>query len=267
MEESKRKVAGRFDLASPTYDDAPLRFMDHHAQALVGAAEIVPGMRVLDVATGTGKVALLAAEGVGARGRVTGIDISPGMLAQARRKAKDLPVEFLEMDAETLRFSDESFDTVLCGFGVFFLPDLLGGMREMWRVLRPGGRVALTTWRPGAFDPMGEWTLARLERHGIPRPGAPPEPWMLLEQPEHLERLLERAGLRERRVVTEPYGYNMTPEERLRITLTTAADRLRLLTPEEEQRFRDDYLAEATRTGTPKGHWLEVSALIGTGVR
>lgn len=267
MEASKRKVAGRFDLASQTYDEAPLRFMDHHAQALLSAAEIAPGMRVLDVATGTGKAALLAAERVGARGRVTGIDISAGMLAQARRKAKDLPIEFLEMDAETLRFPDERFDAVLCGFGVFFLPDMLGGMREMWRVLRPDGRVALTTWRPGAFDPMGEWTLARLERHGIPRPAAPPEPWMLLEQPEHLELLLERAGFHERRVVTEPYGYNMASEDRLRITLTTAADRLRLLPPEEQQRFREDYLAEANHTGTAEGHWLEVSALIGTGVR
>jgi ubiquinone/menaquinone biosynthesis C-methylase UbiE len=117
MEEPKRRVVAAFDLASTTYDEPTLRFFDVHAPALVRKAQIHEGARVLDVATGTGKVALEAARLVGPNGRVIGIDLSGGMLAQACRKTGRLPEEFRRMDAETLEFEDAAFDSVLCGFG------------------------------------------------------------------------------------------------------------------------------------------------------
>ena len=174
MEEQKRRVVAAFDLASDTYDEPALRCFDLHALALVREAKLHEGARVLDVATGTGKVACTAARAVGAKGRIIGIDLSEGMLAQARRKAEGLPVEFRLMDAERLEFEDATFDVVLCGFAVWFLPDILRGMREMRRVLQPGGRLAFSTWAKRSHEPMMEMMHARLVRYGIPRVPPPP---------------------------------------------------------------------------------------------
>jgi ubiquinone/menaquinone biosynthesis C-methylase UbiE len=99
------------------------------------------------------------------------------MLAQARRKSGGLPVEFRLMDAEKLEFEDATFDVVFCGFAVWFLPDILRGMREMRRVLRPGGRLAFSTWAKRSHEPMMKMMQARLERYGIPRIPPSPEAW------------------------------------------------------------------------------------------
>ncbi len=146
--------------------------------SLVQKAEIHEGARVLDAATGSGKVALEAARVVGPKGQVIGVDLSEGMLAQARRKAGDLPIEFRQMDAERLAFDDATFDVVLCGFGIFFLSDMIRGVCEMRRVLRLGGRLAFSTAHQAALEPLMEMTLTCLERCGIPRLPPALEPWM-----------------------------------------------------------------------------------------
>jgi SAM-dependent methyltransferase len=138
---------------------------------------------VLDVATGTGHIALEAARVVGPRGRVVGIDLAAGMLARARENAGDLPVEFRRMDAETLEFDDGIFDVVLCGFAVWFLPNIVQAMREMHRVLRSGGTVAFSTFRREAFQPHGRMMAARFGQYGILPPPAPTVPWMALREP------------------------------------------------------------------------------------
>ena len=94
MEDQKRRVVAAFDLASDTYDEPALKCFDLHAVALVREAQVHGGAQVLDVATGTGKVAFAAARAVGPKGRIVGVDLSEGMLAQARRTAGGLPVEF-----------------------------------------------------------------------------------------------------------------------------------------------------------------------------
>ena len=117
------------------------------APALVDAAALAPGERVLDVACGTGVVARAAAERVGADGHVTSIDLNPGMIAVARAlPAHGAPVEWIERSALDLGLRDESFDAVLCQPGLQFFPDKALAMREMHRVLRSGGRLALSVW-------------------------------------------------------------------------------------------------------------------------
>lgn len=118
------------------------------APLLVDAAQIAAGESVLDVACGTGVVARIAAERVGPKGRVTGIDLNPGMIAIAR----SLPISgttlmaWLERSALDLGVPDESIDAVLCQQGLQFFPDKPLAMREMRRVLRTGGRLALSVW-------------------------------------------------------------------------------------------------------------------------
>jgi len=101
---------------------------------------------VLDVACGTGVVARLAAEIVGPAGRVTGLDISPGLLEVARTLDSGQQVEWHEGDALSLPYANSSFDSALLQHGLQQFPDRIAGLREMHRVLRPGGSVVVSTW-------------------------------------------------------------------------------------------------------------------------
>jgi ubiquinone/menaquinone biosynthesis C-methylase UbiE len=267
VQEQKRRVASAFDLASDAYDAPLRRCFDLHARALVREAQIPPGATVLDVATGTGKAALEAARVVGPGGRVVGVDLSAGMLARARRKAGDLPVEFHQMDAEALAFRDHSFDVVLSGFGVFFPPDILRGVREMHRVLRPGGRIAFSTWARGAAEPMSGMFLARMDRYGLPRLRLPRTGWMELSDPEHLLVLLEEGGFREGRVVREPAGIVIEPEDWWAYRWPLARIGLSQLPPASLERFKRETLEEVAGLRTEHGIWLDETALIGVALR
>jgi len=118
------------------------------APLLVERAEVAPGERVLDVACGTGVVARIASQRVGATGYVAGLDLNAGMIAVARTIAAPpgQTIEWYEGSALALPFPDSSFDVVLCQQGLQFFSDKALGLREMRRVLRRGGRLALSVW-------------------------------------------------------------------------------------------------------------------------
>lgn len=114
------------------------------ARRLVERVDLQPGERVLDVACGTGVLARAASLRVGPAGRVMGVDPNPGMLTLARRLAPG--VEWREGQAQALPCEDQSFDAVLSQFGLMFVPAPESAMREMARVLRPGGRLAVAVF-------------------------------------------------------------------------------------------------------------------------
>lgn len=132
------------------------------AAALVEAAEVAPGERLLDVATGTGNVALAAAR----RGAtVTGADLTPRMLelAGARAQREGIELELVEADLEDLPFPDGAFDVAVSAFGLIFAARPAAAVAELARVLRPGGRLALTSWWEGGYVArMGELVRERL---------------------------------------------------------------------------------------------------------
>lgn len=115
---------------------------------VLAAAGVGKGQRVLDVACGTGILARSALAWVGAGGQIVGLDLNQGMLDVARRKAPML--EWRQGRAEMLPFAAESFDAVVSQFGLMFFQDRAAALREMIRVLRPGGRLAIAVW--GALD-------------------------------------------------------------------------------------------------------------------
>jgi SAM-dependent methyltransferase len=114
------------------------------AAYLVEAAGVVPGQAVLDVACGTGIVSRAAADRLGGRGRVVGVDLNEGMLTVARRLRGD--VAWRQGDAAALPFSDAEFDVVLCQAALMFLPDRVTALREMRRVVKQAGTVAVQVW-------------------------------------------------------------------------------------------------------------------------
>jgi ubiquinone/menaquinone biosynthesis C-methylase UbiE len=114
------------------------------APRVVAAAALRPGMRVVDVACGTGVLTLEAAKATSPGGAVVGVDLNPGMLAVARGKSEE--IEWHEGPAEALPFDASTFDATVSQFGLMFFGDPQAGVSEMWRVLRPGGRLVIAVW-------------------------------------------------------------------------------------------------------------------------
>lgn len=139
------------------------------APLLVEAAALVPGERVLDVACGTGVVARAAAQRVGGDGRVTGLDLNPGMIEVARGlPSHGAPIDWIERSALDLGLDDATIDVMLCQQGLQFFPDKGLALREMRRVLRPGGRVAISVWNSvGLYNAAVGNALAQLFGDGM----------------------------------------------------------------------------------------------------
>jgi ubiquinone/menaquinone biosynthesis C-methylase UbiE len=138
-----------WDLAARDYESLWREQLADAQSALLALALPARGEQVLDVACGSGLVAFDAARAVGAGGRVVGVDLSGRMVDRARRRALELRLancSFLRMDAESLALPDASFDVALCALGLMYMPDPEQALREVRRVLRPGGRVAIAVW-------------------------------------------------------------------------------------------------------------------------
>jgi ubiquinone/menaquinone biosynthesis C-methylase UbiE len=114
------------------------------APRMVAAARLAPGMHVVDVGCGTGVLALQAARAVSPGGTVVGIDLNPGMLEVARHKSRR--IDWRQAPAEALPFEDGRFDAVVSQFALMFFADQRAALGQMWRVLRPGGRIAIAVW-------------------------------------------------------------------------------------------------------------------------
>jgi ubiquinone/menaquinone biosynthesis C-methylase UbiE len=138
------------------------------AADLVSTAALRPTERILDVACGTGVVARLAAARVRDPGAVAGLDVNPGMLAVARSATpNDANIDWYETSAEVMPLSDASFDVVLCQMGLQFIPDKLKALKEMRRVLAPGGRILLNL--PGPIPELFVELRDALARHIDPQ--------------------------------------------------------------------------------------------------
>lgn len=144
------------------------------SENLCEAVDLHSGQQVLDVATGTGNTAIAAARRFC---DVTGVDYTPSLLEKARERAavEQLPIQFLEGDAEALPFAAGSFDAVLSTLGVMFAPDQEAAASELLRVCRSGGKIGLASWTPeGFFGQMGRAMASYMP----PPPGVrPPALW------------------------------------------------------------------------------------------
>jgi len=148
------------------------RTIENVAEEFMARQPLKPGARLLDVACGTGNLAIIAAR----RGCVvSGVDIADNLIVQARARAasEGLTIEFKQGDAETLPFNDAQFDLVVSSFGVMFAPRPHMAAAELWRVTKPGGRVALANWTPEGF--LGKM-FSVFKAHVPPPPPGVPSP-------------------------------------------------------------------------------------------
>jgi SAM-dependent methyltransferase len=169
------------------------RIFEPWGRVLLDRARLPEGGRVLDVATGPGTIARMAAERIGPRGRVDGVDISEQMLAEARAKAAgegSAPIEYVVAPADALPFPAAAFDVVTCQQGVQFFQDQAAALREMRRVLRPGGRAAIAMWADDKAMTLFATFLAAYDEMGR-GPARKPLLWL---DARRLEELLRGAG-------------------------------------------------------------------------
>jgi ubiquinone/menaquinone biosynthesis C-methylase UbiE len=204
-EETKERAAFTFNAAADTFDDSALRFWDHFGRKTVDHLSLQTGARVLDVCCGSGASAIPAAEEVGPSGLVIGIDLADKLLelAQAKAERRLLKNIFLQRaDMLALKYPVESFDAVICVFGIFFVPDMSSAVQELWRFVRPGGKLAITTWGPELLEPANSafWQVIRKVRPELDRAF---HPWDQISQPEQLRHMLGKGGVDPDEVITE----------------------------------------------------------------
>ena len=168
------------------------------APRVLEVAAPAAGERVLDAACGTGVVARLAAERVGADGRVVGFDLNPGMLTVARRlPVSGAPIGWVQATAGRLPFPDGSFEVVCCQLGLQFFPDRAAALAEMARVLVAGGRLVAMVWRSIDHSPGFAVLAEALDRHVGPAAGALMRAPFGLGDEGALRDLVEGGGFRE----------------------------------------------------------------------
>jgi ubiquinone/menaquinone biosynthesis C-methylase UbiE len=191
------KAAATYNAASDHFDDPALSFWDRFGQRTVERLGLSPGEIVLDVCCGSGASALPAAARVAPDGRVIGVDLSDRLIDLCRAKAAMRGLRNVEVrwgDMEHLDFPDGSFDAVVCVFGLFFADDMSSAASGLWRLVRPGGRLAITTWGPRMFEPGSGafWEAVRAVRPDLHRTYAP---WDRIVEPESLGQVLRDAGV------------------------------------------------------------------------
>ncbi|WP_131766620.1 class I SAM-dependent methyltransferase [Candidatus Protofrankia californiensis] len=185
-----------YTTAAHDYDAALEQFWGFCARNTIERLLLQPGDRVLDVACGPGPAALRAAERVRPDGRVEGVDISEEMLTIARRHAHESGLDnvtFTRGDMDSLPYDTESFDAVTMVLGLFFAKDIVGTLTGLWRLVRPGGTLAITTLGPKFFHPMFDVFLdaVRAERPDLELS----IPWQRTEDPDTLRTMLLDAGI------------------------------------------------------------------------
>ena len=243
--------------------------------AILEAAQLKPGMQVLDLASGVGDPALYLAKAVGAEGHVTATDLGPGMISLAEEMAQTkglANIDFKIANAESLPFPSESFDVVTCRFGVMLFPDAVEALKECRRVLRRGGRVALVAWgtKEQPFFSATAGILMKYVKLPPPDPDAPN--LFMYGERGRLQRTLESAGFKDAReeVRVVPGKWTSSLEKYWEQFTEVAAPFRPLienLTPEARAQAVEEVLDELRKLWNGKELTMPLEIVIGTGTR
>jgi ubiquinone/menaquinone biosynthesis C-methylase UbiE len=191
------RAARTYTAAADHYLLPALGFWDRWGAATVARLSLSPGDVVLDLCCGAGASALPAARAVGPTGNVLGLDLAEPLLTLARERAAALGltnVSFRECDATATGLESCSFHAVVCVFGVFFAADMPAFVAEMWRLVRPGGSLAVTTWGPAWCEP-GSSVFWESVRELAPTLYRSFNPWDEITTAPALTDLLSRGGV------------------------------------------------------------------------
>jgi ubiquinone/menaquinone biosynthesis C-methylase UbiE len=257
----KKEIADYYSRRSQAYDDSAWHV--RIARKLVELAGIRADTSVLDIATGTGMVAMYAASKLGANGALVGIDISEGMINIARSKVPDAPITNIHFeigDGEALPFPQDSFDLILCGSAFIWMKDLHSTLTHWKAHLKPGGKIGFHAFSEDAFV-TGVVAQKVLLKYGVS---------CLMSKPtgsiEKCHLLLELAGYKNIEIVVDKDGSYISLEEARRawVSLRQPAPGqyphpLENMTAEQMTNARADYEHELERLNTDRGIWNDMT--------
>lgn len=257
LDNHKQRVIADFDSRTDYDNDFRYRL----ANPLVELAQLQSGQKILDVATGTGIVAIAAAQIVGNKGKVIGVDISSGMLSQAQQKAETASlqnIELIEADADHLNFSDNSFDVIFCSSAIPWFSDIPGVLRSWYCFLKKGGLVAFSCFSEEAYTTSVVYRTVA-QRNGIPMSNVNE----LLGTSEKCRQLLQEAGFVNIEIKQEQFGDYISLddiESWWDINLNNAlGNPLLQLDPEKVEQCKAEYIAELEALATDKGIWNDIT--------
>lgn len=252
MSDYKKWVSEIFDRAASEYGKKSSSFFNYFGKRLVEHVNVLPGQHVLDIATGRGAVVFPLADAVGPLGKVVGIDISQQMVAETSRDLTEKGINWVNlicMDAEHLDFPDNSFDYVFCGFGLFFLPSIPTALAEFKRVLKPKGKLVVSTWGEDS-------TLDLLINEEIKKISATNS---LIASPlwsdEELDRLLKEASFEDVQIFEEIKTFSHETAEEWWNSLWSHATRAKFeqIPSDQLSNLREKVISKATSLGKQNG--------------
>ncbi len=259
----KTIIQNGFDTVSQGYDHPALSFFPETAQHMMQYLELQPSHHVLDVCTGTGVVALCAASQL-PDGKVTGIDLSTGMLKQARFKATKLGLtntEFLQMDLDELDLPNEYYDVATSSFGLFFMEDMVHALNNISQTIKPSGKIAISSFAGSAFSPMADVFLDDYENTGRI---VPELSWKRLSTEQKIREPFEQIGIDDVSIHHLPLGYHMTSSDMWWDVVWNAGWRslLNLMSEEERIKFKESHLKKIESLIGDDGIWFNTEVLI-----
>ncbi len=261
LDKYKQEIADLYTRRSQTYDNS-----DWHlqiARRLVEYGQVSSGQQVLDIATGTGHVAIAAAQIVGPEGRVIGVDISAGMLDVARNKALELNLnntEFLLADAENLDFPGNSCERIFCSSAFIWMSDLHAALTHWHTFLKPGGIIGIHAFADTAFV-GGVVTQKVAEKYGISFNMSKPTGTV-----EKCRNLLQQAGFKEIEIQIEQDGSYISLEKAKAMWAGNSHPApgqypppLSTLSTEQLAQAKAEFEAELEALQTEQGIWNDIT--------
>lgn len=250
-EETRDRAARTYDLAADHFDHPTNSYWERIGRRTVERLDLPPGAQVLDVCCGAGSSALRAAEAVGPGGAVLGVDVAENLLVLAREKARRRGldnVDFRCTDVLDLGARSGTYDAVISVFGVYFVNDMAAGVKELWRMVRPGGTLAVTTWGPDAFEPVDS-TFREIAYALRPDLQVDVSPWERLTSTAGLRALLEEAGVHSAEAEAEEGRHSVpTPDDWWTVMLGSGLrGTLERLDPDQQEHVRETLLERLRR--------------------
>lgn len=246
-----RRAASTYASAADHYERPSLAFWDGFGAETIARLALQPGQMVLDLCCGAGASAIPAARAVAPGGAVIGVDVAAPLLVLSRAKAvrESTPnTDFRLADATQTGLPSASFDAVVCVFGIFFAPDPAGFASEMWRMVKPAGALAVTTWGVELFEPANTlfWDAVRGIRPDLVRRF---HPWDELTSVGAVSEVLTRAGIDRSHVEYQPGTQPLdSPDEFWDIVMGTGyRATVDALEPQQRARLRTEVVG-ALRT-------------------